>query len=87
MKRTEIIIETSEIWVIRPSTGALPDWCEECGGVVNRLSPEEAAGAADVGARTIYQWIETDQIHYSESVEGRLLICVCSLMALVSRSA
>jgi hypothetical protein len=86
MKRTEIIIETSEIWVIRSSTGALPDWCEECGGVVNMLSPEEAAGVADVKVRTIYQWIEADRIHFSESIEGRLLICICSLMALTNEA-
>lgn len=84
MKRTEIIIETSEIWVIRPTTGALPDWCEECGSVVNMLSPEEAAAVADVGIRTIYQWIEAGSIHYAENFEGRLLICICSLREMMS---
>jgi hypothetical protein len=82
MKRSAINIESREVWVIRNSINALPGWCAACGGVVNLLSPEEAALLADVKVRTIDQLIEAEKVHYLETVEGRPLICVCSLLEL-----
>ncbi len=82
MKRTEINIDASEVWVIRNSVSALPSWCSACGGVVNMLSPEEAAVLVGVKVRTIYQFIEAEKIHYAETIEGGSLICVCSLLEL-----
>jgi hypothetical protein len=80
MKRTEITVETNEIWIIRPSTRPLPGWCTDCEGIVNRLWPEDAASLVDVRVRVIYQWVEAGKVHYLDSPEGHLLICVCSLM-------
>ena len=41
--------------------------------------PHEAATLARVDTRTIYRWIETAQIHFTETAEGQMLVCLSSL--------
>ena len=43
------------------------------------LTAEGAAGAAGVSTRTIYRWVESGKIHFTETAEGRVLICLDSL--------
>lgn len=43
------------------------------------LSPDEAAALTGVGARTIYRWVEAGLVHFAETAEGSLLICLNSL--------
>lgn len=45
------------------------------------LTPEEAAWLVCVTPRTIYRWVEEGRIHFRESEEGWLLICLASLLA------
>ena len=40
--------------------------------------PHEAATLARVDTRTIYRWIETAQIHFTET-EGQMLVCLDSV--------
>jgi hypothetical protein len=47
--------------------------------------PHEAATLARVDTRTIYRWIETAQIHFTET-EGQMLVCLGSLSD-IARSA
>jgi excisionase family DNA binding protein len=48
--------------------------------VANFISPKEAASAAGVTTRTIYQWLEAGKLHFSETTEGETLICLDSLL-------
>ncbi len=80
-RRTEITIETDEVVLMRRRRGSLPAWCEGCGKQVNLLTPDGAAEAAGVTSRTIYRWVEADKVHFAETAEGLLLICLDSLTA------
>jgi hypothetical protein len=42
-KRTEITIETYEIWIIRSSNGRALAWCPECGREVSLVTAEDLA--------------------------------------------
>lgn len=80
--RTETTIETHQVTVIRKrggASGAQLAWCGECCGEVSVCTPEEAAIAAGVSARKIYSRVEAGQLHFSETSDGGLLICVGSL--------
>lgn len=46
------------------------------------LSVEEAASLARSTSRAIYQRIEAASLHFTETTEGRLLVCLNSLQAL-----
>lgn len=60
--------------------------CERCAKPSGMITPDEAAALCDVSTRTIYCWLETGAIHFSETAGGLLLICLSSLAAISQRS-
>ena len=80
MKRTiEINIETRRAWLLRPRLEQTFSFCITCKDQVRMLSADEAAIMARVSTRVIYQWIEADEIHFAETDDGLILICINSL--------
>jgi hypothetical protein len=55
-------------------------WCEACGSEVRFFTPEAAAAVAGVTKRTMYQWVETGKVHFTETAQGATLICINSLL-------
>lgn len=43
------------------------------------LAPDKAALLAGVSPRTMYRWVETGRVHFAESPDGQLFICLASL--------
>jgi excisionase family DNA binding protein len=43
------------------------------------VTAEEAAAVAGVTRRTIYRWVEAQSVHFAETPDGALLICLDSL--------
>lgn len=81
-RRTEVLIETHEVWVIRrPGQAAASAWCGGCAAHVLMLPPEVAARLLDVTPRAIYRSVEAGRIHFKEAADGTLLICLASLPA------
>jgi hypothetical protein len=37
---------------------------------------DEAATIARVSSRTMYRWVESDKVHFAETPEGLLVICL-----------
>ena len=69
-------MEAHRILVLRRPGGSRLARCTTCAG--ESLMPHEAATLARVDTRTIYRWIETNQIHFTET-EGQMLVCLGSL--------
>jgi hypothetical protein len=44
------------------------------------ITADEAAGIARQSTRTIYSWVEARLLHYQETLEGSLLVCLDSLL-------
>jgi hypothetical protein len=44
------------------------------------ITPEEAKELANTSAREIYRWVETGQVHFTESPDGSLLLCPHSIL-------
>ena len=79
-KRTEIIIEIDEITLVNPGSSASTRvWCPGCSSIVMLVPPEHAAGIAGVSVRTINRWVEAETVHFVETENGLLLLCVNSL--------
>ena len=79
-KRTEKTFEIHEFYVIRTASGSLPALCAECSTSDSiMLSPEQAASIRGVPVRTIYRWVESKLIHYRETPERSLTVCMRSL--------
>ena len=79
-KTTEITIERSEVLVVRRANKALYAWCAECEAEVRMGTPEEAAALAHLSMRTIYRRVETGRVHFTETVDGGLLVCLNSIL-------
>jgi hypothetical protein len=79
-KRTEITIEVEEVIHAanyrHPLTHA---WCPDCGDLVPMLRPEPAAGIAGKTVREVNQLVEAGCVHFLETPDGLLLVCVNSL--------
>jgi hypothetical protein len=45
------------------------------------ITADEAARLACQSTRTIYAWVEANRLHYRETPEGYLLVCLDSLLA------
>ena len=79
MKRTETIIETHEVWVVRKPAGPPAAWCLECAGHPPLLTPEEAAALSGLSLRAIFRLIEAGGVHFLETAGDSLLVCPASL--------
>jgi hypothetical protein len=75
---TTITVESERIIIHRRQQAALV-WCAACRAQTLMLNPEEAAAIAAVTPRTIYRWVEAGKLHFTESPEGKLLVCLDSL--------
>lgn len=81
-RRSEKRVEIHERLIIRTASGSLPSLCEECStGDAILLAPEQAAALADLPPRMIYRWVEAGAIHYREEPNGKLTVCVKTLLA------
>ena len=79
-KRITITVETERVLIFsRRGVRRASAWCAECGAPSELVSPEAAAALARVSPRTIYRWVEANRLHFTETAEERLLICLNSL--------
>jgi hypothetical protein len=80
-RRVEVMIETHQTWIIRQAVPPPPAWCAGCARMVRMITAEEAARLVHQSTRTIYTWVEADRLHYRETPEGFLHVCLDSLFA------
>lgn len=78
-KRTEIRIETDEILILQRRKRFTRVRCPQCNNLVSMLTIEEAAAVSRSSEREICRLIDEGQIHFTETGQGRLLICSVSL--------
>jgi len=78
-KRKEVTIETERILFINRSPRRPILWCDSCAQEVVMLTVDEAGAMARMTSRMIFKLVEAGQLHFTETPEGRLLICSNSL--------
>jgi hypothetical protein len=78
-KITRITVTREELWVLHKPTGSSQLWCEECAGEVNMVAAEQAAALARVSARAIFRAVENHRLHFKETSDGKLFVCLNSL--------
>jgi len=78
-RRKKITVETERLLVISRHKG-VEGWCEGCRMQVRMLGPEEAAAIAGLSQRAIFRKIESHQLHFAETPDGALFICLSSLL-------
>ena len=91
-KRTEVTIETREVWVIHqpcpPATNhpSARAHCQLCAAWVEWLTPDEAVTVTGLSQRQLFRLIENAQVHFRETAAGGILTpyilawVVCSII-------
>lgn len=77
---TELRFDIQETVVVQRST-SVHLWCPACGSEVVAARPEAAALATSLSPREIYRRVESGAVHFQESADGRVLVCLNSLSA------
>ncbi|HYW70314.1 MAG TPA: hypothetical protein VE961_04735 [Pyrinomonadaceae bacterium] len=78
-RRTEITIEAQRLLMISRRRVTAVTWCEQCAERVSFVGADEAAALCGVTPRAIYRWVDENQLHFVETPEGLLLLCLGSL--------
>lgn len=77
--RRKITIERERLLVIRRRKEA-EVWCEGCKAPRKMVEAREAAVILGISARTIFRRVEAGQLHFTETPDGAVLICLDSLL-------
>jgi hypothetical protein len=75
-RTTEIIIETDEVLLFKKTSAPVVAWCSQCKAEREMFVPEVAAIIAHLSTREIYRLIEANRIHFTESADHALYVCL-----------
>jgi hypothetical protein len=78
-RRTEITIEASRLTIIGHVGGATRAWCPLCYAEVEMVSPDQSASLLRVSTRIIHRMVDEEKLHFIETPDDLLLICLNSL--------
>jgi hypothetical protein len=81
IRQTRITISKREVIVLRKTKGFAQADCAGCGKQVDMLTPEQAVTLIGLSSLSIYRLVESRQLHFRETQQGHLLICLESLLA------
>jgi len=76
-RKFELLIDTNRRYIIRQPASGRQIACAECGEPM--LTTEQAARIFGIKQRRIFQIIETEAAHFTETEAGAVIICLTSL--------
>jgi hypothetical protein len=76
-RKFEMLVATNRCYTIRQSTPGRQIACAKCGEPM--LMTEQATVFFGVKQRRIFQIIETESAHFTETEAGAVMICITSL--------
>jgi hypothetical protein len=80
-RRVEVTEVKREVIVLKGPRAPAASPCAECATGAPMLPPELAAGLVGVRLRTIYRWIEDGRVHFTETQDDGIYVCLASLHA------
>jgi hypothetical protein len=84
-KHTTITIETESLLILR---GRNPRraWCPRCAAEGEVIALEEVGIISNLDRSAFEEWVNSGELHRSETADGSTLICLNSLLARVQRA-
>lgn len=81
-RRTQMTIDIERVLIIKSRQSEMKGWCAQCGTEVRLVVPELAAALTGLSCRAIYRLVERGDVHFTESPETRVSICLESLTSM-----
>ena len=78
-KQIRITVNRSEWTLIKKLHGTATAVCPQCQARVEMATPEQAVTLTGIHSRVIYAWVEREYVHFIETAQGHLLVCLDSL--------
>jgi hypothetical protein len=79
-KITTLTVETERTFIFRCFGGQHLAWCLKCEAEVRMATVAEAAREAALSELFIYQLLDARALHFREDADGRVLVCLNSLL-------
>jgi len=83
-KQTKITIETESLFILR-GRNSRRAWCTQCFAEREVIALEEVGIISNIDRSEFEEWVNSGELHRSESPDGSTLICLNSLMARVQK--
>jgi hypothetical protein len=83
-KQTRITIETESLLILRGRKSRRA-WCPQCAADSEVIALEEVGVISNLDRSAFEQWINSGELHRSETPNGSTLICLNSLLARVQK--
>ena len=80
-RRVEISFERERLLIVSRRRVSITAWCEGCGARSRMMTPEGAAELSGDSARDVYRRVEAGEVHFTETEDGKLLVCCNCLKA------
>ena len=84
-KHTTITIETESLLILRGRSSRRA-WCTQCAAEGEVIALEEVGVISNLDRAAFEEWVNSGELHRSETADGSTLICLNSLLARVQRA-
>jgi hypothetical protein len=84
-KRTKITIETESLLVLR-GRNMTRAWCVTCAAEGEVIALEEVGMISNLERSALEQWLNSGNLHLSQTADGSMRICLNSLLACVQKT-
>jgi hypothetical protein len=84
-KQTKIMIETDFLLIVR-GLNAKREWCPLCAAEAEMIALENAGVISNLEPAALQEWLNSDELHRSQSAGGSAQICLNSLLARVQNT-
>jgi hypothetical protein len=84
-RQTKITIETDSLLILRGLI-ARRGWCPLCAAEVEMIALENARVISNLQPAAMKEWLNSGELHRSQTAEGLAQICLNSLLARVQNS-
>jgi hypothetical protein len=84
-KQTTITIETDSLLILRGRSSRLA-WCPLCAAEGEVIALEEVGVISNLDRSALEEWLDSGELHLSQSADGSSLLCLKSLLARVQKT-
>ncbi len=82
-RRMEITVETTRLFIASGESSQVRAWCEKCGAQARMITVDQAATVAGMNRAAACGPSDAMKIHFVETCEGSVLVCLNSLLELI----
>jgi len=85
IRTAKFTIETERTFIFRNSEGRRQGWCPDCEAETQMATVADAARELELSELSMYQLLGSRSLHFMEDSDGRVLVCLNSILEMTRR--